>query len=71
MLRRYSIGLVMFRGVLPMLILSSHDVMRGVNGWRVQIPNYDGSGSVTRGLGRVCNVHGSSPTYTWGPAMML
>ena len=33
--------------------------------------NYDGSGSVTRGLGRVRNVQGSTPTYTWGPAMML
>ena len=35
------------------------------------IANYDGSGSVTRGLGRVRNVQGSTPTYTWGPAMML
>ena len=54
-----------------MLILSSHDVTRGVNGQRGPIANYDRNESVTRGLGRVWNVLVISPTYTWGPAMML
>ena len=36
-----------------------------------QSHDYAGSGSVTRELGRARNVKGSTPTYTWGPAMML